>query len=94
MESLLSPTVLNIFMEKFEKEALDTAPHPLGLWKRYVDETFVIQEEQHKEEFFQHINSVDPNIKFTAETTKADGSMPFLDTLVTSQSVESLAASV
>ena len=81
-------------MEKFEKEALDTAPHPPSLWKRYVDDTFVIQEEQHKEEFFQHINSINPNIKFTAETTKADGSMPFLDTLVTPQSDGSLATTV
>ena len=77
-----------------KKVALDTAPHPPSLWKRYVDDTFVIQEEQHKEEFFQHINSIDPNITFTAETTKADGSMPFLDTLVTPQSDGSQATTV
>ena len=29
MGSPLSPIVANIFMEKFEKDALDTAPHPL-----------------------------------------------------------------
>ena len=94
MESPLSPIVANIFMEKFEEEALDTAPHPPSLWKRYVDDTFVIQEEQHKDEFFHHINSIGPNIKFTAATPKADGSMPFLDTLVTPQSDESLATTV
>ena len=88
--SPLSPIVANIFMEKFEEEALETAPHPPRLWKRYVDDTFVIQEEQYKNEFFQHINSLDENIKFTTETTKADGSMPFLDTLVTPQSDGSL----
>ena len=44
--------------------------------------------------FFHHINSLDDNIKFTAETTKADGSMPFLDTLVTPQSDGSLATTV
>ena len=80
MGSPLSPIVANIFMEKFEEEALATAPHPPSLWKRYVDDTFVIQEERYKNEFFQHINSLEDNIKFTAETTKADGSMPFLDT--------------
>ena len=37
---------------------------------------------------------MDPNIKFTAETTKADESMPFLDTLVTPQSDGSLATTV
>ena len=83
MGSPLSPIVANIFMENFEKEALETAPHPTSLWKRFVDDTFVILEAQYKDEFFHHINSLDDNIKFTAETTKADGSMPFLDTLVT-----------
>ena len=77
MGSPLSPIVANIFMEKFEKEASDTAAHPPSLWKRHVDDTFVIQEEQHKEEYFHHINSLGPNIKFTAEATRADGSMPF-----------------
>ena len=94
MGSPLSPIVANIFMESFEQQTLDTAPHPPSLWKRYVDDTFVIQEEQHQEEFLQHINSIDPNIRFTAETTRADGSMPFLDTLVTPQSDGSLATTV
>ena len=57
-------------------------------------DTFVIQDEQYKEEFFQHLNSIDPNITFTAETTRADGSMPFIDTLVTPQSDGSLATTV
>ena len=77
MGSPLSPIVANIFMEKFETEALETAPHPPSLWKRFVDDTFVILEEQDKDEFFHHISSIDENIKFKAETTKAYGSMPF-----------------
>ena len=83
MGSPLSPIVANIFMEKFEEEALASAPHPPSLWKRYVDDTFVIWEEEHSNEFFQHINSIEEKIKFTAESTRADGAMPFLDTLVT-----------
>ena len=57
--------------------------NPPRLWKRYVDDTFVIPQQSQKEEFLQHINSVDPSIKFTTEEPKDDGSMPFLDTLVT-----------
>ena len=53
------------------------------LWKRYVDDTFVILQQSQKEEFLHHINSVDPSFKFTTEEPKDDGSMPFLDTLVT-----------
>ena len=94
MVSPLSPIVANIFMKKFETEALETAPHPPSLWKRFVDDTFVILEAQYKHEFFHHINSIDENIKFTAETTKADGSIPFLDTLVTPQSDGSLSTTV
>ena len=77
MGSPLSAIVANIFMEKFETEALETTPHPPSLWKRFVDDTFVILEAQYKDEFFNHIHSIDENIKFTAETTKADGAMPF-----------------
>ena len=94
MGSPLSPIVANMFMKKFEEEALATAPHPPSLWKRYVDDTFVIQEEKCSNEFFQHINSLEYKIKFTAESTRADASIPFLDTLVTPRSDGSLETKV
>ena len=31
----------------------------------------------------EHINSIDPHIQFTSEDSKPDGSMPFLDVLIT-----------
>ena len=86
MGSPLSSIVANIFMENFEKRGPGNAPHPPSLWKRFVDDTFVILEAQYKDECFHHINSLDENIKFIAETTKAHGFIPFLDTLVTPQS--------
>ena len=47
-----------------------------------MDDTFVIHKEVNKQGFLQHINSVDPTIKFTVEDNKEDGSIPFLDTSV------------
>ena len=94
MGSPLSPIVANIYMEHFETRALETAPHPPSLWKRYVDDTFFIQKTAHKEEFFQHLNSIEEKIQFTAENTKADWSLPFLNTLVTVKEDGSLSTSI
>ena len=42
MGSPLSPIIANLYMEKFEKEALKSYPLKPSLWKRYVDDTNVI----------------------------------------------------
>ena len=82
MGSPVSPIVANLYMEYLEQKALSTAPHPPRFWGRYVDDTFVIHKEANKQGFLQHINSVDPAIRFTVEDNKEDGSIPFLDTIV------------
>ena len=48
-----------------------------------MDDTFAVQQKSQKEEFFQHINTVDTSIMFTMEEARPDGSIPFLDVLVT-----------
>ena len=80
MGSPVSPIVANLYMEYLEEKALSTAPPP-RFWHRYVDDTFVIHKEANKQGFLQHINGVDPAIRFTVEDNKADGSIPFLDTI-------------
>ena len=67
----------------FETRAISTSPHPPLMWKRFVGDTCVIIKGAHKQEFLEHINSIDPHIQFTSEDSKADGSMPFLDMLIT-----------
>ena len=94
MGSPLSPIIANMYMEEFEIRALSTSPNPPTLWKRFVDDTFVVIQTAHKEEFFQHINSLEGSIQFTAEDIQADGSLPFLDVLVTPQPDGTLKTSV
>ena len=85
-----SPVILivaNLYVEYLEQKALSTAPHLPMFWHRFMDDTFVIHKEVNKQGFLQHINSVDPAIKFTVEDNKEDGSIPFLDTIVKSITV-------
>ena len=94
MGSPLSPIVANIYMENFEVEAIISAPSPPQFWKRYVDDTFTILQSSKKEEFLEHLNSIDQQIKFTAEEPREDGAMPFLDILVSPGRDGSLSTSV
>ena len=94
MGSPVSPIVANLYMEYLEQKALSTAPHPPRFWGRYVDDTFVIHKEANKQGFLQHINSVDPAIRFTVEDNKEDGSIPFLDTIVKPEVDDSLSITV
>ena len=61
---------------------LSVLPSIPRLWQRYVDDTFVIQKEVYKQDFLQHMNSVDPAIQFTVENNKEDGAIPFLHTFI------------
>ena len=82
MGSPVSPIVANLYMECFEQKDLSTATHPPRMWLRYVYDIFVIQKEDHKQNFLEHINNADPALKFTVEDNKEDGAIPFLDTIV------------
>ena len=94
MGSPLSPIIVNLYMEAFEKKAISTSPNPPSLWRRFVDDTFVIIKKTQKDSFIRHINSIDEKIQFTMEDSKNDGSIPFLDTLVTPCSDGSLSTKV
>jgi predicted GIY-YIG superfamily endonuclease len=83
MGSPLSPLVCDIFMEDLEERAIESAAVKPLLYKRYVDDTFVIWPEsmQPVEHFLDHLNNQSSSIKFTMEKEQ-DEKIPFLDVLV------------
>jgi len=82
MGSSVSPIVCNLYLEDLEQRALQTAPHPPGWWFRYVDDTHCKIKRCFAHEFTEHLNSLDPDIKFTTEA-EDNNSIAFLDTLTT-----------
>ena len=94
MGSTISPIVANLFMEKFEIKAINSAVDPPRIWKGFVDDTFVVIDSTRKENSMEHINNMDPYIQFTSDDAKPDGSLPFLNTIVLPQPDNSLLTSV
>ena len=82
MGSPVSPIVANLYMEYFEQKALSAAFHCPQLWCQCVDDIFVIQKKENKQNFLQPINNVDPAIQFTVESNKEDGAILFLDSII------------
>ena len=86
MGSPLSPIACNLFMEWLECKAIATAPASCRprIWKRYVDDVLEVIRKGEVDNLTEHLNSIDPtgSIKFTYEQ-ESEGSIPFLDTLIT-----------
>ena len=94
MGSLVGPIVANLCMEHFVRETLWSASNPPRFWFSFLDDTWVIQQSTHKQEYLEHINSIDPAIKFTVEGTQGNEGIPFLDTLVRPEADNSLSFTV
>ncbi|KAI8478716.1 hypothetical protein Bbelb_435510 [Branchiostoma belcheri] len=60
---------------------------------KYVDNTHTKLKKAHVQEFTDHLNSLDPDIKFTSESEQ-DRTLPFLDTLTRIQDKSSLCLTI
>ena len=60
----------------------------------FVDDTFTIIQSSHRNELWKYINSIDEHIQFTCEDQREDGSMSFLDILITPEEDGSLSTTV
>ena len=83
MGSPVSAVIANLYMEVFEEQALQSCDPQLRprVWKRYVNDTFVISTRASVDGLLVHLNNQQPTIRFTMEAEK-DGKIAFLDTLV------------
>ena len=70
--------IANIFMEEVEQKAIQSFPYDIKVWKRYVDDTFVVIKEEHVEALHKHLNEQFQGVAFTLERETA-GVLPFLD---------------
>ena len=94
MGSPISPIVANLYMEDMETKAIQSAQNPPSFWRRFVDDTLTTIKSSQIENFLQHLNSIHHHIQFTKEDSKPDGSMPFLDILITPREDGSLKTTV
>ena len=62
-----STVIADLVMEEVEKIAIITAHHPPKWWLRYVDDSHTCLKKDHVNEFHQHLNFINPKIKFIVE---------------------------
>ncbi|XP_064481489.1 uncharacterized protein LOC135394599 [Ornithodoros turicata] len=68
----------NIVMEHVEETALQRTQHVPKFYRRYVDDTFVVLNQGHLNDFVSILNGVEPTIQFTQEVEQ-HGTLSFLD---------------
>ena len=74
-------TTAEIYVQAYEHTAMTTALHPPKVWERFVDDVYSILKRTDLENFFNHINNLYQNIKFTIEK-ESNGKLACLDTLL------------
>lgn len=72
--------IANMMMEDIECRIFNCSNNVL-IWRRFVDDTFVVLPEEDVPSFFTLINSLESSISFTMEKEN-NGMLPFLDVLV------------
>ena len=72
MGTKMAPPYANIFMHTFEQPLINSHPHNILLWKRYIDDIFFLWKGTHEslQAFMKRANSTHPTIKLTFEYSK------------------------
>ena len=80
MGSPVSPTTANLLMEDIENTAMTAFHHPPKVWKRYVDDSFVVIAREYLQQFFNFLNGIETAVHFTEENA-------FLDVKLTRENI-------
>ena len=84
MGNNISAILAILYMDRLERQVI-TSFHQLGLYKRYVDDIFILTDDKEAaDEIHTRINNVDPHIKFEIEHP-VNGALSLLDFTVTLQ---------
>ena len=77
-----APSFANLFLAKFEHDALNNTPYQPPTWLRFLDDIFVIWTEgsDKLKIFVDYLNNLHPTIKFTCSHSLTN--VPFLDVMV------------
>ena len=80
-----APPIAILFLDQFERKALEGAPVRPSFIVRYIDDYAGIwtHGEQSLLDFLAYLNSLHPTLQFTLEHSGGGSGVPFLDTLVT-----------
>ena len=85
MGTRMAPSYANLFMGKFEQQAIENATYKPFVWRRFIDDIFMVwtEGEEHLKTFISYLNSIHPTIKFTHEySSSRNQTLPFLDVQV------------
>nr|VZI35752.1 unnamed protein product [Spirometra erinaceieuropaei] len=91
MGSPISGLIAEVVLQKLERRLFEE--YEPKFWARYVDDTFVIIDQDKINYYEEVLNSIIPDLKFTKEEEVGD-KLPFLDVLVCRQPNGELATSV
>ena len=73
-----APSYACLFRSEFETSFIESQRNKPLVWFRYIDDIFFIwrDREDKLKTFLEHLNSFDPSLKFTHESSKEN--LPFL----------------
>lgn len=79
MGSPIAPLLSNLYLDSILDKILPKLPFQVPFLFKFVDDIITAIPNDQEDTILHHFNQVHPRIKFTIESEKSDGTIPFLD---------------